>query len=219
MAKILVVDDERPINDLITMNLQMVGHDIIQAYDGENALQALDGIIPEIVILDIMLPGINGYELLPHFIERDIPVIFLTAKDTLSDLVHGLQLGADDYIKKPFEAVELIARVETVLRRCGKTFTQFSLGNVDINLEMRTAEYDGIPIELTAQEFRLLEILIQNCNIALSRDQLLNLAWGFDYEGETRTVDMHIQRLRKKLHWEKEIVTVYRYGYRLEKKV
>lgn len=219
MAKILVVDDERPINDLITMNLEMVGHEIIQAYDGENALHALDGIIPEIVILDIMLPGIDGYELLPHFMERDIPVIFLTAKDSLSDLVHGLQLGADDYIKKPFEAVELIARVDTVLRRCGKVGSLFHLGDVSIDLEMRTVEKNRMPVELTAQEFRLLEILIQNCNIALSRDQLLNLAWGFDYEGETRTVDMHIQRLRKKLCWEKKIVTVYRYGYRLEKKV
>lgn len=219
MAKILVVDDERPINDLITMNLEMVGHEIIQAYDGENALHALDGIIPEIVILDIMLPGIDGYELLPHFMERDIPVIFLTAKDSLSDLVHGLQLGADDYIKKPFEAVELIARVDTVLRRCGKAGSLFHLGDVSIDLEMRTVEKNRMPVELTAQEFRLLEILIQNCNIALSRDQLLNLAWGFDYEGETRTVDMHIQRLRKKLCWEKKIVTVYRYGYRLEKKV
>lgn len=217
MAKILVVDDEILINNLITMNLELVEHEVIQVYDGEEALKILGKEHPDLAILDIMLPGIDGYGLISHFIERDIPVIFLTAKNTGEDLAYGLQIGADDYIKKPFEAVELIARVEAVLKRNGKRKKSFCLGRGEIDLIKRTAKKEGRPVELTMQEFRLLEVLIQNVNIALSRDQLLNLAWGFQYEGETRTVDMHIQRLRKKLGWEKQIVTVYGYGYRLEK--
>lgn len=217
MAKILVVDDEKPINDLITMNLQLVDHEVQQAFHGEEALDSIRREIPDLVILDIMLPGMDGYELLPHFIEMDIPVIFLTAKDMVQEMVYGLQLGADDYIRKPFEEVELIARVDAVLRRSGKIRKFFSLGEAEVDLLKREVKLSGAPVELTAQEYRLLEILIRNVNIALSRDQLLDEGWGFEYEGETRTVDMHIQRLRKKLGWEKKIVTVYRYGYRLEK--
>lgn len=217
MAKILVVDDEKSINDLITMNLQLVDHEVQQVFHGKEALDSIRREVPELVILDIMLPGMDGYELLPHFMEMDIPVIFLTAKDMMHDLVYGLQLGADDYIRKPFEAVELIARVDAVLRRGGKNRKSFSLGDTEVDLQKREVKKAGVPVELTAQEYRLLEILIRNVNIALSRDQLLNEAWGYEYQGETRTVDMHIQKLRRKLGWEKEIVTVFRYGYRLEK--
>jgi DNA-binding response OmpR family regulator len=143
-------------------------------------------------------------------------VIFLTAKDRLDDKITGLTLGADDYLIKPFAALELVARIETVLRRCGAGANVFTLGAVEIKLAERVALLNGNEIELTAREFELLQILIENKNIALSREKLLELAWGYDYMGETRTVDVHIQRLRKKLNMEDSIKTVYKLGYRLE---
>lgn len=217
MAEILVVDDEKMINDLICMNLQMVGHHPIQAYTGKEALEKLDEQKPDLALLDIMLPQTDGYELLPYFIKKEVPVIYLTAKDSLADKVKGLKSGADDYITKPFEAVELLARVETVLRRCCRQQEQFLVEDVCIDFSGRRVYRDGVEIELTSQEFLLLEVLARNCNIALSREQLLELAWGYEYGGETRTVDIHIQRLRKKLGLEKAIQTVYKYGYRMER--
>jgi FixJ family two-component response regulator len=146
----------------------------------------------------------------------NLPVIYLTAKNSLTDRVKGLKLGAEDYITKPFETLELLARIEVVLRRYGKTNPCFQYKNVEINLSERLVRKAGQVIDLTAQEFALLEVLLQNRNLALSREKLLEAAWGYDYIGETRTVDMHIQRLRKKLDWEDVIRTVYKYGYRLE---
>lgn len=219
MAKILVIDDEKMINDLIAMNLQMVSYQVDQAFDGEEALACISQKEYDLALLDIMLPKIDGFELISHILERGIPVIYLTAKDSLSDKVQGLKLGADDYITKPFEALELLARIEAVLRRAGRLDRAFVLGDVEVNLEERRVTKGGRPVELTAQEFALLEVLIQHCNIAMTREQLLEHAWGYDYMGETRTVDIHIQRLRRKLEWDKVLQTVYKYGYRLEKKV
>lgn len=219
MVKILVIDDEKMINDLIAMNLQMVNYQADQAFDGEEALAQISQNEYDLALLDIMLPKIDGFELIPHLLERGIPVIYLTAKDSLSDKVQGLKLGADDYITKPFEALELLARIEAVLRRTGRLEPAFMLEDVEVNLEERRVTKGGQPIELTAQEFALLEVLIQHCNIAMTREQLLEHAWGYDYMGETRTVDIHIQRLRRKLEWDKVLQTVYKYGYRLEKKV
>ena len=207
MAVILVVDDEKKINDLISMNLEMVGHRAIQAFTSKEALEWNQR------------AELDGYELLPYFMKKQVPVIYLTAKDSLMDKVKGLKLGADDYVTKPFESIELLARVETVLRRCGRQEKEFCLGEVTVNFAQRKVFRGQNPVELTAQEFALLEVLIRNCNLALSREQLLEQAWGYVYEGETRTVDIHIQRLRKKLGWEKEIETVYKYGYRLGKTV
>lgn len=219
MADILIVDDEKTISDLIRMNLQMVGHHTACAYTGKEALDCLETGQFDLVLLDIMLPELDGYELLPYFVKRRIPVIYLTAKDSLTDKVQGLKMGADDYITKPFETVEMIARIEAVLRRCGRSQKTFALGDVEVDLSKREVRRSGQIVDLTAQEFSLLEILIQNCNIALSRDQILNLAWGYEYGGETRTVDAHIQRIRRKLGWEHTIQTVYKYGYRLERQV
>lgn len=217
MAKILIVDDEQAINDLIAMNLQMVGYEYIQVFDGREALETLDKEEVDLALLDIMLPEIDGYELFPYFNKKEIPVIYLTAKDSLTDKVKGLKHGAEDYITKPFEAMELIARIEVVLRRAGKNMDCFELGDVAVNLKEHTVYKAGRWVELTAQEYSLLEILIRNCNLALSREKLLEAAWGYDYIGETRTVDMHIQRLRKKLQWNDYIKTIFKYGYRLEK--
>ncbi len=216
-AHILIVDDEPNINDLIRINLEMIGHTCVQAADGEAASRLLAAGRFGLVLLDILLPGLDGYQLLPLIMKHDIPVIFLTAKDSLADKVKGLSLGADDYITKPFEAVELLARIEALLRRTGKADEAFVLGAVEVRLKERRVTRAGKRVELTPQEFALLETLIVNCNLALTREQLLNAAWGYGFEGESRTVDIHIQRLRNKLGWEDVIKTIYKYGYRLER--
>ena len=215
MAHILIVEDEKSINDLIAMNLELVGHTSEQVYDGNEALECLKQNTYSLVIMDIMLPGLDGLVLIQH-VPENTPVIFLTAMGNLSDRVKGLKLGADDYIVKPFETVELLARIEAVLRRTQRSLNVFSLDNTVINLESRVVTVNGSEIELTLREYELLEILIKNKNIALSREKLLKLAWEYDYFGETRTVDVHIQKLRKKLSWENRIKTVYKIGYRLE---
>jgi len=215
MAHILIVEDEKSINDLIAMNLELVGHTSEQVYDGNEALECLKQNTYSLVIMDIMLPGLDGLVLIQH-VPENTPVIFLTAMGNLSDRVKGLKLGADDYIVKPFETVELLARIEAVLRRTQRSLNVFSLDNTVINLESRVVTVNGSEIELTLREYELLEILIKNKNIALSREKLLKLAWEYDYFGETRTVDVHIQKLRKKLSWENRIKTVYKMGYRLE---
>ncbi|NLL00005.1 MAG: response regulator transcription factor [Clostridiales bacterium] len=216
MAHILIVEDEKTISDLILMNLEMVGHTVVQAFDSMEALSATNDHHFDLCLLDIMLPGLDGFQLIDSFNKLSIPVIFLTAKDSLTDRVKGLNQGAEDYITKPFETLELLARIEVVMRRFGKPNATFVYKEVEFSPTERTVRKGGQIINLTAQEYALLEVLIQNRNLALSRDKLLEVAWGYDYIGETRTVDMHIQRLRKKLDWEDVIKTVYKYGYRLE---
>lgn len=217
MAHILIVEDEKSINDLIAMNLVLVGHTSEQVYNGNEALNYIKQNKYSLIIMDIMLPGLDGFALIQH-VSEDTPVIFLTAMGNLSDRVKGLKLGADDYIVKPFETVELLARIEAVLRRTKHSSNIFSLDDTVVNLESRVVTVNGKEIELTLREYELLEILIKNKNIALSREKLLKLAWEYDYFGETRTVDVHIQKLRKKLEWENRIKTVYKMGYRLEVK-
>lgn len=216
MRKILIVDDEEKIRELIKMNLELAGYECDEAEDGMKALEKMKEFKPDLALLDIMLPIKNGYEIAEDFIKNNIPVIFLTAKDSITDKVKGLKLGADDYITKPFESMELLARIEVVLRRTGKNSDEFEYKNVKVDFMQREVLVSGQKVDITAQEFSLLEVLIKNKNLALSREKLLESAWGYDYIGDTRTVDMHIQRLRKKLEWEDVIVTVYKYGYRLE---
>lgn len=216
MRKILIVDDEEKIRELIRMNLELAGYKCDEAEDGEIALEKLNKFSPDLALLDIMLPKKNGYEIAQSFIKQNVPIIFLTAKDSVTDKVKGLKLGADDYIVKPFESMELLARIEVVLRRTGKFSDIFEYRNIKVDFAKREVLKNNEKIEMTAQEFELLKVLIQNKNLALSREKLLESAWGYDYYGDTRTVDMHIQRLRKKLSWDDIIVTVYKYGYRLE---
>lgn len=216
MRKILIVDDEEKIRELIRMNLELAGYKCDEAEDGEMALEKLNKFGPDLALLDIMLPKKNGYEIAQSFIKQNVPIIFLTAKDSVTDKVKGLKLGADDYIVKPFESMELLARIEVVLRRTGKFSDMFEYRNIKVDFAKREVFKNNEKIEMTAQEFELLKVLIQNKNLALSREKLLESAWGYDYYGDTRTVDMHIQRLRKKLSWDDIIVTVYKYGYRLE---
>lgn len=196
MASILIVEDEKPINELVKRNLQLVGHQCTPVYDGIAALSALENETYDLIILDIMLPGLDGFEVIRHV--KQTPVIFLTAKDNLADRIKGFSLGADDYLSKPFEMLELLARVEAVLRRTKKSNRTFEDGEIKIDFNSRQIYRNGQLIECTPKEYRLLEVLVQNLNIALSRERLLELVWGYDFEGDTRTVDVHIQKLRKK---------------------
>jgi len=215
MAHILIVEDDKPINILIKKNLELVGHSCVSVYDGnavENEVQVASF---DLILLDVMLPGKDGFEIIQE-IQGEVPIIFITARGAIHDRVIGLRHGADDYIVKPFDMLELTARVESVLRRTQKTEKTFQLGDVTADLSGRQVYYKCELVEFTPQEFALIEALIKNRNIALSRDKLLEIAWGYDYGGDTRTVDVHIHSIRKKLGWEQTIKTVYKLGYRLE---
>ena len=216
MAHILIVEDDKPINELIAKNLKTVGHSYAQVFNGIDAVKAASDSPFDLVLLDILLPGLNGFDVIKKI--PPTPVIFLTAKNELDDRLSGLSLGADDYIVKPFEMLELLARVDAVLRRTLKnnTNTAFRLDDAVVDLASRTARVNGVEVDFSPREFELLEVLIKNRNIALSREKLLELAWGYDYSGETRTVDVHILKLRNKLGWENRIKTVHKLGYRLE---
>ena len=216
MNRILVVEDEKPINDLIVMNHSEAGYECTSALDGLAAADILERESFDLVLLDIMLPGADGYELLDFIKPMGIPVIFITARGSMADKVRGLRLGADDYLVKPFEIVELLARVEAVLRRAGKGSDVIEIGGLSIDTRSLTVSRGSKPIALTAKEFDLLLLFVQNRNIALFRETIYERIWGGDYMGDSRTVDLHVQRLRKKLHWEDKIKTIYKVGYRLE---
>ncbi|HPF54468.1 MAG TPA: response regulator transcription factor [Eubacteriales bacterium] len=216
MIKILVVDDELPIANLIRMNLSRQGYVCTCAYDGQQAADLLEKNSFDLVLLDIMLPKFDGYDLLAYIRPMGIPVIFLTAKSDVLDRVKGLKLGAEDYIVKPFEIVELLARIEVVLRRYNKSQSILSVYDVVIDLDARDVMQDGKHIELTRKEFDLLVLFCQNPNTALFRETLFERIWETDYIGETRTLDSHVQRLRRKLGWADKIKTVHKIGYRLD---
>lgn len=216
MEKILIVEDDITISDIIKLNLNMVNYDVEQVYDGEKALEIIEKDNCDLIILDVMLPKLDGFTLMEKINHIDIPIIFLTAKSSIADKVKGLKMGADDYIVKPFESIELLARVEAVLRRYGKKNDILSFKDLEISLEERVVKRKGKAVELTLKEFELLKLLVVNKGIALSREKILEKVWGYDYLGETRTVDMHVQKLRKKLELWDEIKTVYKIGYRLE---
>jgi two-component system alkaline phosphatase synthesis response regulator PhoP len=216
MADILIVEDELAIADLISINLKLVGHHTHQIHNGNEVMPYIKAHKPDLIVLDIMLPGKDGFELIKEIEPLKIPVIFLTAKDALVDKLTGLKLGADDYVVKPFEVLELLARIETVLKRHEVNGKVFIIENLRVHLDEHMVFLDDEPIELTAKEFELLAVLIKNKNIALSREKILESVWGYDYCGDTRTVDVHIQRLRKKLGLNDRIKTIFKLGYRLE---
>lgn len=215
MAQILIVEDEAAINELIKRNLQLVGHECTSVFDGKSAISHIMSHSYDLIILDVMLPELDGFEVFKQM-KPGTPVIFLTARDSLSDRIKGFSMGADDYLTKPFEMLELLARVEAVLRRTHKNKSSFEYGEVKIDFDSRQVFYKNQTVECTPKEYELLEVLVLNRNIALSRERLLELVWGFDFEGDSRTIDVHIQKLRKKLGWEDVIKTVYKVGYRLE---
>lgn len=217
MIKILIVEDEKAISDLIYMNLTDAGYHCTCALDGLTACDLLEENIYDLVLLDIMLPEVDGYELLEYIRPMEIPVIFITAKAGINDRVKGLELGAEDYIVKPFEIVELLARVKVVLRRYHKLSENvITFEHIRIDSENRTVWKHGQEMELTPKEFDLLLLFARNRNITLFRDKIYESVWETAFTGDTRTLDLHIQRLRKKLELEPYLKTIYRCGYRLE---
>ena len=216
MVKILIAEDEEPIANLIRMNLKKAGYACECDYDGQEAADRMEEGHYDLLLLDIMLPKINGYELMEYAKSIQLPVIFITAMDSTENKVKGLKMGAEDYLAKPFEIVELLARVEAVLRRCNKIGRMLHILDVDIDLSSRTVMQDNQQILLTLKEYELLLFFARNPNIALYREVIYEQVWEKEYTGDSRTVDLHVQRLKKKLGWDKHICAVYKIGYRLE---
>lgn len=219
MAKnrVLIVEDEIAIAKMIAMNLKVAGYDIVMFQDGKEAAESLESDHAyDMALLDIMVPGMDGLELLPVVKGYGIPVIFLTARDDIGTKVQGLRDGAEDYIVKPFEMLELMVRMEKVLERTKKNSDIIQILDLEINLAEHTVRKNGMEISLKPMEFALLCVLAKNRNIAISREELLRMVWGVDYMGETRTVDVHIGQLRKKLDLSEHIKTISKLGYRLE---
>lgn len=216
MKSILVVEDDKAISNLIYLNLDVAGYNSRQAYSSNEALKILENQTFDLILLDVMLPDMDGFELIEKIRPLNIPVIFITAKNGLSDKVKGLKIGAEDYVVKPFEAMELLARIEVVLRRYSSNNNLIKCDDLEIDEEKRLVRKNGEIVDLALKEYELLLLLVRNKNKALTREKILELVWDYDYLGETRTVDIHIQKLRKKLDWANKIVTVYKFGYRLE---
>lgn len=220
---ILVVDDEESIRELIRFNLEKEGYTAVMAEDGPEALEIFRVNQPDLVLLDIMLPTMDGWEVCKAIRkESNTPIIMLTAKGDESERVSGLEMGADDYITKPFSPKELMARIKAVLRRAYpmEETTQVRLDELVIDIDRHEVTESGRPIALTPKEFELLLLLVKNQGKVLSRDMLLETVWGYDYGGETRTVDVHIRRLRQKLNDDptnpRYIHTVHGVGYKVE---
>lgn len=219
--KILIVDDEPAIIDLIKINLELEGFETISAVNGKMGVDLAKSEKPDLVILDIMMPIMDGFESAKYIRELNIPLIMLTAKNTMADKLEGLETGADDYITKPFDARELVARIKTVLRRTNNIDKQDSpevlAGPIVMNLESRIVYIDEKQVNLTPKEYDLLRLFCENQRKVFSREQILEQVWNFEFYGDSRTVDIHIQRLRKKLgKYGDFIKTVFSIGYKFE---
>lgn len=216
MVEICIVEDEEAISNLIRMSLSKYGYHCTCVYDGLEAADLLEQGTFDLLLLDIMLPGTDGYSLLEYSRSLKIPTILITAKSAVDDRVKGLRMGAEDYIIKPFEVAELAARVEVVLRRFHKTETTIVFCNLNIDTVSMTVSRNGIKIPLTRKEYDLLLLFAQNPNIALYRETIYERVWGGEFDGTSRTVDLHVQRLRKKVGLEQELQSIPKVGYRLE---
>ena len=216
-TRVLIIEDEISIAKMIAMNLKVAGYETVMFHDGKEAAEALEEEHAyDIALLDVMLPGMDGFALLEIVKSYGIPVIFLTAKDDIGSKIQGLQGGAEDYIVKPFEMLELMVRMEKVLERTKKSSDVIHVLDIEINMLEHTVRKNGEEVLLKPMEFELLCVLARNKNIAISREELLRRVWGVDYMGETRTVDVHIGQLRKKLSLNDNIKTISKMGYRLE---
>ncbi len=216
MKSILIIEDEKPISNLIKSTLTAEGYSCDCAFDGMEGADLIEQKQYSLILLDLMLPEISGYELLDYIRSTGIPVIIISAMSEVSDRIRGLRMGADDYLCKPFQIGELVARVESVLRRSGASSETLRFKDIEISPASRKVLKSGVPVDLTVKEFDLLAELVRHKNVAMSRSRLYESVWHEEYTGETRTLDSHIQRLRKKLDLENEIKTVFRIGYRLE---
>ena len=216
MVSIFIVEDEKAISDLLRMSLTKAGYKCKCADDGIKAADILENERFDLILLDVMLPGADGFELMDYIRPLDIPVIFITAKGTVEDRVKGLRMGADDYLVKPFEIIELLARVETVLRRYHKLDRLLEVAGLLIDTISMVVQRDGKEITLTRKEYELLLLFARNPGTALYRETIYERVWGGDYFGDSRTIDLHVQRLRKKVGWEDKLQAIYKVGYRLE---
>ena len=215
MIRILAVDDERPIAELLRLSLTRAGYDVTCAYDGVTAANLIEQETFDLILLDIMLPGIDGFELMDYIRSTGVPVIFLTAKNAVSDRVKGLRMGAEDYMIKPFDILELLARVEGVLRRHGKLQMVLRYEDLEINTTSMQVMRNGELIALTRKEYELLLLFARNVGVVLSKNTIYERVWGGEYPDNTRTVELHIQRMKRKLGWDDQIKPVYGMGYRL----
>lgn len=216
MIRILIVEDEKPIAELIRLSLRRAGYHCQCVYDGLAAADVLERERFDLVLLDIMLPGVDGFSLLEYIRPTGTPVIFLTAKNAVNDRVRGLRMGAEDYIVKPFEVLELLARVDVVLRRYHKTSDTLDIGGLHIDQQAMQVTQDGAPIALTKKEYDLLLLFARNPGVALYRETIYERVWKEDFPYGSKTVDLHVQRLRKKVGWETKLRAVNKVGYRLE---
>ena len=217
--RILVVEDDASILDLICMNLEAAGYETIAVGDGLEAERLLREKGPDTAdgaLVDIMLPGKDGFELMEDFKKQGIPVLYLTAKGDVASKVKGLRLGAEDYMVKPFDVLELFVRMEKMLERTGKMKTSLTCGDLVLDLKSHRAFEAGVELELKPMEFDLLAVFLKNRNVLLGRNRLLDMVWGEEFYGETRTVDVHVARLRKKVRACSAIQTIPRRGYRFE---
>ena len=224
--KILIVDDDLHIAELISLYMMKDGYETEEVYDGREAIRKAESFQPDLILLDLMLPGMDGYQVCTQIRKTSrVPIIMLTAKGETFDKVLGLELGADDYIVKPFDPKELVARVKAVLRRyepkqeeADKNLLKFD--RLEINLSNYSVSYEGKTLDFPPKEFELLSFLAQNPNRVFTREQLLDRIWGYEYVGDTRTVDVHVKRIREKLNSEDEwgIRTVWSVGYKFGQK-
>lgn len=216
MVRILAVDDERPIAELLRLSLTRAGYECVCAYDGLEAANRIEAERFDLILLDIMLPGIDGFELMDYIRATGVPVIFLTAKNAVADRVKGLRMGAEDYMVKPFDIQELLARVEGVLRRHGKLQTLLRVGDLTINTLSMQVTRGSEEVSLTRKEYELLLLFARNVGVVLSKTTIYERVWGGEYPEGTRTVELHIQRMKRKLSWDDRLKPVYGMGYRLE---
>ena len=217
MIQILIVEDDCNIVKMLEAALSIVGYQSSVCTDGFEAVEAIRSGNFDLVLLDVMLPGMDGVQVIGQINAAEVPVIFLTARQEVSDKVRGLKLGAEDYIVKPFEAVELLARIEVVLRRVNRGNTVLHYENIVVNLDEHTVRQDGKMVSLTPKEFDVLVFFMQNLDVALTRERLLSHVWGYEFAGESRTVDIHVQQVRRKLCLQSKLVTIPKLGYRLER--
>ena len=216
MIRILIVEDDPTIAKTIEATLSIAGYQSKICTDGNTAVHMACTESYDLILLDVMLPGQDGFSVIEHIRHREIPVIFITAKQDVADKVHGLHLGAEDYIVKPFESLELLARIEVVLRRYHRGASSYQYENITVDLEQHRVTANNKEISLTPKEFDMLLFFVQHLDMAISRERLLAQVWGYEFEGETRTVDIHVQQLRKKLGLSDKLKTIPKLGYRLE---
>ena len=216
MISILIIEDDVNIAKVIKATLSIVGYSGTCRYDGRSgAEEAMKGSY-DLILLDIMLPEMNGFEVMESIKSCGTPVIFLTAMQDVADKVKGLRLGAEDYIVKPFEALELLARIDVVLRRSEKTRDTITYGDLTADIGRHIITLKGQPVQLTPKEFDVIVYFLQHQDIAVTRERLLSAVWGYEFEGESRTVDIHVQQVRRKLGLKDKLITIPKLGYRLE---